>query len=172
MQANTHLPVLKTHDRHGRRIDQVVFHPAYHETMRLGLENHCAAWAWNHLSSAAPHVARSAISYLLYQVEAGTQCPETMTFASVPVLQRMSPASKARCKLAHFFFFFFPCMLVITCLVSWLDLALSSKYDPRDIPAPGKRGVTIGMSMTERQGGSDVRANTTVATPCDPAVTV
>jgi putative acyl-CoA dehydrogenase len=55
---------------------------------------------------------------------------------------------------------------------SWLDLALSSKYDPRDMPAPGKRGVTIGMSMTERQGGSDVRANTTFATPCDPSVTV
>src|SRR5690606_34437002 len=93
--------------------------------------------------SAQPgaHVARAALSYLHHQAEAGTSCPLTMTHAAVPVL-RQSPA-----------------------LAGWARNAAAPVYDPRDVPVSDKAGITVGMGMTEKQGGSDVRANTTTATP-------
>src|SRR5690606_3751708 len=99
-----------------------------------------AGWSWRHPQPGA-HVVRAALSYLHHQVEPGTSCPLTMTHAAVPVLRR-EPA------LAH-----------------WADKAAAPVYDPREVPISEKAGVTIGMGMTEKQGGSDVRSNTTLATP-------
>ena len=139
--ANRHKPELLTHDRQGQRIDRVRYHPAYHELMRLGLEAglHCRAWTE---PRPGAQVARAAACYLQGQVEAGHCCPLTMTFAAVPTLRR-TPA------LAE----------------QWLPGVLTRGYDPRDLPAADKRALTIGMGMTEKQGGSDVRANTTSAQP-------
>lgn len=138
--ANRDPPRLRTHDRFGHRIDRVEFHPAYHALMRTAVEHGVAGLSWQ---SGTPggHVARAALSYLHGQAEAGTSCPLTMTHASVPVLRR-EPA-----------------------LAEWAAKAAAPHYDPRDVPIADKAGVTIGMGMTEKQGGSDVRANTTRATP-------
>jgi putative acyl-CoA dehydrogenase len=137
--ANKNAPVLKTHDRFGNRSDTVEFHPAYHELMRIALENETHSLAW---TSKRPgrYVARSALAYLKQQVDEGTSCPVTMTFAVVPSL-------KIDEKIA----------------AEWLPKVLSNEYDPRFLPVVEKRGATFGMAMTEPQGGSDVRANTTFA---------
>ncbi|MEW6129858.1 MAG: isovaleryl-CoA dehydrogenase [Acidobacteriota bacterium] len=140
-QANRYLPELKTHDRFGNRIDEVEFHSSYHELMRLGIEYQTHSLPWSANKSGA-HVARAGLMLLRHQVDEGTGCPLTMTFAAIPSL-RIQP------ELAG----------------EWEPLILSNEYDPRMIPAKHKRGVTIGMAMTERQGGSDVRANTTRAYP-------
>ncbi len=137
--ANRDRPRLKTHDRFGHRIDTVEFHPAYHRLMEAAKAHGVAGLSW-HSPSAGAHVARAALSYLHHQVEAGTSCPLTMTHAAVPVLRR-EPA-----------------------LGEWADKAAAPHYDPRDIPIADKPGITLGMGMTEKQGGSDVRSNTTVAT--------
>jgi len=139
--ANRHKPELLTHDRQGWRIDQVRYHPAYHELMRLGLEAGLHARVWTDPGPGV-QVARAAASYLQGQVEAGHCCPLTMTFAAVPTL-RLTPAIAAR----------------------WLPGVLACGYDPRDLPAAQKSALTLGMGMTEKQGGSDVRANTTSAQP-------
>ena len=86
-QANKNSPVLKTHDRFGHRIDEVEFHPAWHELMRLGVESEVHSLPWTYPQPGA-HVARAAISYLLYQAESGVGCPLTMTFAGVPALRQ------------------------------------------------------------------------------------
>ena len=138
--ANRDRPRLKTHDRFGHRIDTVEFHPAYHRLMQAAKEHGVAGLSW-HLPQAGAHVARAALSYLHHQVEAGTSCPLTMTHAAVPVLRR-EPA-----------------------LREWADKAAAPAYDARDVPVAQKSGITLGMGMTEKQGGSDVRANATVATP-------
>ncbi|WP_454831504.1 acyl-CoA dehydrogenase family protein [Pseudoxanthomonas wuyuanensis] len=138
--ANRDKPRLKTHDRYGRRIDTVEFHPAYHRLMQAAKSHGVAGLSW-YRPQPGGHVARAALSYLHHQVEAGTSCPLTMTHAAVPVLQR-EPA-----------------------LREWADKAAAPVYDPRDVPIAGKVGITIGMGMTEKQGGSDVRSNATVATP-------
>ena len=137
--ANRNPPVMQTHDRFGRRIDEVEFHPAWHELMRLGIaqENHSLPWT-NPRRGA--HVVRAALNMLRHQVDEGPSCPITMTFAVVPSLS-LQP------KLAG----------------EWLPLVLSNEYDPRSIPAPQKRGALFGMALTERQGGSDVQSNTTRA---------
>ena len=139
--ANHHLPEFDTHDRYGRRIDQVRFHPAWHELMKTSIEEglHCAPW-----TDPAPgaHVARAAKFFMHSQVEAGHGCPVTMTFAAARCLQ-------AQPDLA----------------AKWLPGITSRLYDPRNIPAEQKQGLTVGMAMTEKQGGSDVRANTTAAIP-------
>ena len=137
--ANQHVPRLHTHDRRGQRRDEVEYHPAYHDLlavlMRHGL--HTGAWADG---TPGAHVERAA-GYLLYaEVENGTQCPATMTYGSVPAIRR-DPALSA----------------------AWLDKLYSREYDPRNIPARDKRSALVGMGMTEKQGGSDVRANTTQA---------
>ncbi|RNF84985.1 acyl-CoA dehydrogenase family protein [Montanilutibacter psychrotolerans] len=138
--AHRDRPRLRTHDRHGRRIDVVEFHPNYHAIMRSAIEHGVAGLSWSQPRPGA-HVARAALSYLHHQVEPGSSCPLTMTHAAVPVLAR-EPA------LSH-----------------WRDKAAAPHYDPRNVPIDDKPGVTLGMGMTEKQGGSDVRANTTVATP-------
>lgn len=138
--ANRQRPVLRTHDAQGHRIDTVDFHPAYHQLMATAKTHGVAGLSWQS-SKPGAHVARAALSFLHHQAEAGTSCPLTMTHAAVPVLQQV-PA-----------------------LAEWARKAATPFYDPRDLPVGDKPGITLGMGMTEKQGGSDVRANTTTATP-------
>ena len=138
--AHRDRPRLRTHDRFGHRIDTVEFHPAYHAVMRSAIEHGVAGLSWAEPVPGA-HVARAALSYLHYQVEPGSSCPLTMTHAAMPVLPR-APA-----------------------LADWVCAIMACRYDARDLPIADKTGITLGMGMTEKQGGSDVRANTTVATP-------
>jgi putative acyl-CoA dehydrogenase len=137
--ANRYPPVLRTHDRFGHRIDEVEFHPAYHELMQLGIswQNHSLPWTSERDSA---HVARAALTMLRHQVDEGHGCPLSMTYSVVPSL-RLQPELAAE----------------------WEPRLFSTEYDPRCLPAEQKRGVLFGMAMTERQGGSDVRANTTRA---------
>jgi putative acyl-CoA dehydrogenase len=137
--ANKHKPTFESHDRFGHRIDLIEFHPAYHQLMRAAIEHGIPSLPWTDPQPGA-HVARAAMSYLHTQAEPGTGCPLTMTFASVPAL-RLQP------ELAQI----------------WLPKILSTEYDPRNLGIAHKRGATIGMAMTEKQGGTDVRANTTRA---------
>ena len=140
MDAHRDRPRLRTLDARGRRIDRVEFHPDYHAVLRTAIEHGVAGLSWREALPGA-HVARAALSYLHYQVEPGTSCPLTMTHAAVPVLRR-EPA-----------------------LAAWADKAVEPRYDGRDVPMADKPGITLGMGMTEKQGGSDVRANATTATP-------
>ncbi len=137
--ANRNLPELHSHDRSGNRIDEVEYHPAYHALMRLGIERGLHAMPWKHPQSEA-HVVRGALMMMRHQLDEGTSCPLTMTFAVIPSL-RLQPELAAE----------------------WEQRVLSTEYDPRSIPAPYKNGVLFGMAMTERQGGSDVQGNTTRA---------
>jgi putative acyl-CoA dehydrogenase len=138
-QANINRPVLKTHDRYGHRIDEVEFHPAYHRLMQAAIEHEIPTLPWREPKPGA-HVVSHALGYLHSQVEAGTGCPLTMTYACIPALRHQPDVAAA-----------------------WEARILSTEYDPRCIPAEQKKGVTIGMGMTEKQGGSDVRSNTTKA---------
>jgi putative acyl-CoA dehydrogenase len=140
--ANEHPPKLRTHDRFGHRIDEVEFHPAWHELMRLGVARGIHASPWRDPRPGA-HVARGAAMMQLSQVEAGVLCPISMTYSVIPAL-RSQP------ELAS----------------EWESRFLSLDYDgERLVPAPDKKGALCGMGMTEKQGGSDVRANTTAARP-------
>ena len=139
--ANENKPVFKSHDRYGHRIDLVEFHPAYHELMRASIESGIPSMPWTDPRAGA-QVARAGLSYLHSQAEAGTGCPLTMTFACVPAL-RLQPDIAEK----------------------WLPKILATEYDPRNLPMEQKTGLTIGMAMTEKQGGTDVRANTTRAYP-------
>ena len=139
--ANKNPPELDTHDRYGRRIDLVRFHPSYHALMKASIEEGLHSSPWSDPREGA-HVARAARSYMQTQVEAGHGCPITMTFASVPCLRTQPDLAE-----------------------QWLPKIEARVYDPRNVPAGEKAGVTIGMAMTEKQGGSDVRANTTRAIP-------
>ncbi len=141
--ANRYGPELRTFDRFGQRIDEVEFHPAYHDLMALGIEHEVHSIAWR--PQAGGHVAHTALEYLLVQVEAGVCCPLTMTHAAVPTLRRQGAIA-----------------------VAWEPSILAAHYDQRPVPAAEKRGVTIGMAMTEKQGGSDVRANSTRARALGP----
>ncbi|MGH3390901.1 MAG: isovaleryl-CoA dehydrogenase [Actinomadura sp.] len=138
--ANEYPPVLHTHDRYGHRIDEVEFHPAWHELMRTAVEHglHAAPWADDR---AGAHVARAAKFYV-WRVDAGHGCPISMTYAAVPAL-RHSP------ELAR----------------QYEPLLTAGTYDFGLRPPQTKTGLLAGMSMTEKQGGSDVRANTTRAVP-------
>ncbi|MCB9685169.1 MAG: acyl-CoA dehydrogenase family protein [Alphaproteobacteria bacterium] len=142
VDANVNRPVLRAHDRYGHRVDQVDFHPAYHELMRIGKAHQVHSLSWNNPGRPGAFVARSALHYLYGQLEAGVACPITMTHAVVPSL-RETPEVAAL----------------------WEPGILSDAYDPTFAPPSKKRGLTFGMAMTEKQGGSDVRANTTVAVP-------
>lgn len=143
--AHRDRPRLRTHDRFGTRIDRVEFHPAYHEIMTAAVAHGVAGLSWAPQAWSVPatgaHVARAALSYLHHQVEPGSSCPLTMTHAAMPALLR-EPA-----------------------LREWAQKVATPHYDPRELPIADKRGVTLGMGMTEKQGGSDVRSNETVATP-------
>ena len=139
--ANHHPPVLTTHDRFGHRIDEVQFHPSYHRLMALGKDHGVHSADWRHDGNGAV-VGRSALHYLFVQAEYGVCCPLTMTHAAVPSLRHSPDLASV-----------------------WEPRILADAYDPRLIGAADKAGVTIGMAMTERQGGSDVRSNTTEARP-------
>ncbi len=139
--ANRNPPELDTHDRYGRRVDLIRFHPSYHALMKASIEDGLHSSPWTDPGEGA-HVVRAARSYMHTQVEAGHGCPITMTLAA-------SPCLKLQGDLAAY----------------WLPKIQARVYDPRNIPADEKQGVTIGMAMTEKQGGSDVRANTTRAIP-------
>jgi len=138
--ANENKPKLKLFDRYGNRLDEVEFHPAWHRIMQINMGHAVHAFGWRNEGKAGAHVARAALSYMAGQAEAGNGCPLTMTYAAVPAL-RHAPA------LAQ----------------EWLPRITSTEYDARVIPAAQKKGCTVGMGMTEKQGGSDVRANTSRA---------
>ncbi len=139
--ANRNAPILHSFDRYGRRSDTVEFHPAWHALMTLAVGQglHSAPWAD---PKPGAHVARAAGVMLMCQVEAGVQCPVTMTYGSVPALRRQAGIA-----------------------VEWLPRIFSQDYDPAFRPAAEKTGILIGMGMTEKQGGSDLRANVTRAEP-------
>ena len=138
--ANRHGPELKAFDRHGMRINQVEFHPAYHDLMAIAIENEVPSFAWNHPQPGA-QVAHAALTYMYSQPEGGVLCPMAMTYSVIPAL-RGTPSLGDE----------------------WIPRLLVPSYDPRDIPVEDKTGATMGMFMTEKQGGSDVRSNTTRAT--------
>jgi putative acyl-CoA dehydrogenase len=140
-QANENPPTLRTHDRFGNRVDEVEFHPAWHSLMKLGIEHGIHATPWREPRPGS-HVARAAAMTLMSGVEAGHGCPISMTYAAVP-------AVRAEPELA----------------AEWEPRLTSPTYDPRLIAPQDKAGALAGMAMTEKQGGSDVRANTTRAVP-------
>ena len=141
--ANENPPELRTHDRYGHRIDEIRYHPAYHELLAAGVEHGLAARPWAREEPGA-HVTRAAKYVLWPQIDSGTLCPMTMTYAVVPSL-RWQPDLAA----------------------SWEPKVTSGVYDPGFRPVEEKAGALFGMAMTEKQGGSDVRANTTAAVPAD-----
>jgi putative acyl-CoA dehydrogenase len=140
-EANEKKPQLKTHDRYGRRIDEVEFDSSWHELMRIGVGHGLHAMPWREPGSGA-HVARAAMFMLLMQAESGVGCPISMTYSAIPALRKQPELA-----------------------AEWEERFLSLDYDERSLPAEQKSGALCGMAMTEKQGGSDVRANTTVATP-------
>ncbi len=139
--ANTHTPALHSHDRFGRRVDQVEFHPAYHALMTLSVGAGLHGSPWSE-AGPSPHVARAAGFMLFTELEPSTLCPISMTYAATPAL-RGNAAIHA----------------------DWAPKLTSRDYDPALKLFSKKSGVTMGMGMTEKQGGSDVRANTTQAAP-------
>jgi len=140
-EANEKKPALRTHDRYGHRVDEVEFDSSWHELLRIAVSHGLHAAPWREPGPGA-HVARAAMFILTSQAEAGIGCPISMTYSAIPAL-RMQP------ELAE----------------EWEPRFLSLDYDERSLPAERKSGALCGMAMTEKQGGSDVRANTTTATP-------
>jgi len=140
-QANRNPPLARIFDAQGHRRDEVEFHPAYHQLMAYLKRHGASSGPWAEPGSGA-HVRRAAFYMAFAEIEDGTLCPTTMTYAVVPSIARDAPLA-----------------------AEWLPRIYSLEYDPRFIPAARKRGVTLGMGMTEKQGGSDVRANTTRAEP-------
>ncbi len=143
--ANNNPPVLHTHDARGERIDEVRFHPSWHSLMRLSVSFGLHSLPWGEPRPGA-HVARGALFFLSAQNEGGHGCPISMTYAGVPALRREAKVAR-----------------------EWVPRITTSEYDQRFIPADQKTGVLLGMAMTEKQGGSDVRANTSRATPAGPS---
>ena len=138
-QANAHPPEWLSHDRFGNRIDQIACHPAWHELMAIArrAEVHALAWTTDH---SGGQVARAGLSYLLNQGENGVCCPVTMTYAAHAALKHQPEVlARYRAKM------------------------LSPEYDPRPLPAAQKTALSVGMAMTEKQGGSDLRQITTTA---------
>ena len=139
--ANEYPPVLHTYDRSGRREDEVEFHPAWHNLMRLAVEQGIHNLPWNYGRPGA-HVARAALAILAAGNEAGHMCPVSMTYSAVPVLRQHDAIAR-----------------------QWMPQINSTRYDPSFRPSSLKQGVLLGMAMTEKQGGSDVRVNVTRAEP-------
>ena len=140
-QANSNPPQLHTHDRFGNRIDEVEFHPAWHRLMEVAIGHGLHAMPWREPRPGA-HAARAAAFYVWSQVEGGHGCPVSMTYAAVPALRNQPELSS-----------------------QWEPRMKALDYDPGLRTSSSKRGVLVGMAMTEKQGGSDVRANTTRAVP-------
>ena len=139
--ANRNPPQLKSFDRFGHRVDEVEFHPAWHELLTIALDAglHSSPWA---KPQKGAHVARAAGTYMLTQIESGVYCPVAMTYGSVPTLRQAPAIAK-----------------------EWLPKIFGRNYDRSFIPVKDKTAVLIGMGMTENQGGSDLRMNTTRAEP-------
>ncbi|WP_317930486.1 isovaleryl-CoA dehydrogenase [Halioxenophilus sp. WMMB6] len=140
VEANQNRPRFLPFDGYGRRIDRVEFHPAYHALMSKAMAFGLHSFAWQHPDKAGAHVARAALLYLGYQADSGICCPMSMTYAALPALK-------------------FNAVLA----VSWGPKLTALQYDSRELPMAAKVGCTVGMGMTEKQGGSDVRTNTTRA---------
>lgn len=139
--ANNNKPVFNPFDRYGRRINNVTFHPSYHELMAESMKASVHNYSWQNRQQPGAHVIRAALLFMQCQADAGTTCPLTMTHAAYPALKQGSALPSY-----------------------WVDKLVNGSYDPREIPAKDKHGITMGMGMTEKQGGSDVRTNTTTAT--------
>src|SRR6056297_59512 len=137
-QANRHTPVLMAFDAAGRRLDEVRFHPDYHRLMEVGITAGYAATAWE--SGSGGHATHAAMVYLTSQVEPGVCCPMTMTYAAVPALKADEDL-----------------------FARWVPKLIARAYDGSALPMARKPGLTMGMAMTEKQGGSDLRATTTRA---------
>jgi putative acyl-CoA dehydrogenase len=140
-EANRNKPELVTFDRYGRRLDEVRFHPSYHELMALAMEHRIHDLPWS-VDLPARHLGHAALLAIFTQAEAGTMCPIDMTYAAVPALRAQADVTSV-----------------------WLGKLLGGRYDPSFQPIADKAGITLGMAMTEKQGGSDVRTNTTRAQP-------
>src|SRR4051812_32047625 len=140
VEANENPPVLHTHDRYGNRIDEVVYHPSYHRLMEVSIEHGLHALPWREPQPGA-HVARAAL-FSVFRVDAGHGCPISMTYSAVPALRKQPELAE-----------------------EWEPKLTSLEYDPRLVPVAEKSSAIFGMAMTEKQGGSDVRANTTRARP-------
>jgi putative acyl-CoA dehydrogenase len=140
-EANRHTPELHTHDRFGNRVDEVAYHPAYHELMQVAVGHGLAGAPWG-VDRPGAHVARAAGFVTWSQVDPGHFCPVSMTYSVVPALRHAPELAGV-----------------------WEPRLVARAYDPRNVPASQKPGVLAGMGMTEKQGGSDVRANTTRAEP-------
>ena len=143
-QANRFPPELAPFDRYGRRLDEVRFHPAYHRLMALAMEHRIHDLPWIEATAKGRHLGHMAMLALFTEAEAGTMCPINMTYASVPALRWQPDVTQ-----------------------SWIDRLIGGKYDAPLRPIGEKAGVTLGMAMTEKQGGSDVRANATKAYPIE-----
>ncbi|WHP30918.1 isovaleryl-CoA dehydrogenase [Trabulsiella odontotermitis] len=143
--ANVNPPELLRYDATGARLDDVRFHPAWHLLMQGLCANRVHNLAWEDEARTGSFTARAARFMLHAQVEAGTLCPITMTFAALPLLKQSLPAPFSE----------------------WMTPLLSDRYDPHLLPGAQKRGLLIGMGMTEKQGGSDVLSNTTRAEKTD-----
>jgi putative acyl-CoA dehydrogenase len=140
-KANKNPPELKAFDQYGNRINYVDYHPSYHHLLGVAIKNEIPSFAWNHKKEGS-QVAHMALTYMFNQVEGGVMCPMAMTYSVIPALKHNRELE-----------------------AQWLPKVLSNQYDDRDIPIDQKLGGTIGMFMTEKQGGSDVRANSTRAKP-------
>jgi putative acyl-CoA dehydrogenase len=140
-EANRHPPELVSYDRYGRALDEVRFHPSYHSLLALAMEHRIHDLPWT-VDTPVRHLGHAVLLAIFSQAEAGTMCPIDMTYAAVPTL-RAQPDVAA----------------------PWLERLIGGRYDPLLRPISEKSGVTLGMAMTEKQGGSDVRANTTRAQP-------
>ncbi|HEU5275540.1 MAG TPA: acyl-CoA dehydrogenase family protein, partial [Xanthobacteraceae bacterium] len=140
-EANRNPPVLRSFDRYGHRIDEVDFHPAWHELMAIGMGAglHSSPWA---RPRPGAHVARAAGCYMMVQVESGTYCPIAMTYGAVPTLRQAQALA-----------------------AEWLPRIFARDYDRRFRPASEKTSALVGMAMTEIQGGSDLRTNASRAEP-------
>ena len=145
-KANKNPPELKAFDQYGNRINYVDYHPSYHHLLGVAIKNEIPSFAWKHKKQGS-QVAHMALTYMFNQVEGGVMCPMAMTYSVIPALKH-NPDLEAQ----------------------WLPKVLSNQYDDRDIPIDQKLGGTIGMFMTEKQGGSDVRANSTRAKPVSSSV--
>jgi putative acyl-CoA dehydrogenase len=141
-QANRHTPELQSHDRFGNRVDEIEFHPAWHALMGLAIGQETHSLGWTEKRPGA-QVARAALAYLWNEGENGIMCPILMTYASIPTLRGDPDIAR-----------------------EWEPKVLSTRYDPRQTRAADKTGVTVGMAMTEKQGGSDLRQTQSIA-ECD-----
>jgi len=147
--ANRNTPELRTHDRYGNRVDLVEFHPAWHKLLSLSVGHGLHSLPWESSQPKAGHLVRTSLTFLASQIESGHFCPISMTYAVLPALRHQPDLAAL-----------------------WEPTVLSRSYDPSFRPASQKTGLLMGMGMTEKQGGSDVKAATTRAVPADEGYVV